>query len=858
MIRISRQTKNLAIKNYFLYDKSTHTNAAAQYDLKVNINSKNDFMDELNKLSSRIVNTFETSSYMNSTKSFWLNQLGSHRGFKQNYERLMSFNINEITLKQIVDFSNENLDQFTIKEKSIIIRLISAINSYDPKYFKLLQKLEIDFYYNIDNCDLVDLNNFYSGMSVYRSCTKHFLSKTLDHTISSINRIIINDNLEATNDLFFGKENHLANEINKQWLNRIDYKNDILFSIYMLKKLNNYLIDVTKINKNLLSNGYIINQIKTENIENISEKLVIHSHFHSSGFGKNFDLLATNKFYSDLNETNLINNLNKIHHPILEKHYVKYIISKHLNNTKENYDLIVKFVESFICKLNETTNIYNYSNYLSSLSLLLSSKIFTTRRMINDFKAYNNKYEKIFTRFIHAINEKQNDENKKNEIVNFDNDTDIIQKLKNECKNNAQEKIKSFKRSDLDLYLIFELVSLKRNYEPFYWISKKTISHIFTNIIENIQIYHQSDFPVLINILEIISSSYPDSQIPDFILNYLYKVLIDIKFTNKSIKISILKIILRNKELISKKFHLIYQIIDDILINDCLIHDVVDILKTMNKNLENHVEQNKTKTNDIINRTIELIVKDLCEIDKNSSSDEKTKTTLDILSITKQLHKSKETIKIKNFKNNINDLKLKKEQMIDNFNQLNMKKDTNHDIDNEIKRLEIFFYNYSLKIKCLCELSIACNQFDKDLFYEAMISSVQILTIFEKAMFSYEKINSINSTEYLLKTKRFVMDLLTCYGIFDYFDLSNFLKNLDKEELKIYKYNHLKLEEINDRNYSTLKNYFQKNIMSLIKYSFSMQNLKFSNSQALDTLFQKNITIEDIFQRLNIDKEVNY
>lgn len=859
MIRkITKQSSSLVLKSYNLNRKGIHQLkevALTAVDQKTLISNKTECMDELNKTSLYLVNNFAASSFMSNSGNFWLYQLKSQLGTNLNQNRKMWLQMNDHhNLNQIIDYINQDFEQFSSKEKSLIFRIFAVTSSVLPtdKIYQLLQRLENDLYSNIEQCDLVDLNNYDDGLNLFKTSRLNFINKTLNYTVDSINKIISTH--EETN-LLFTNENSTINQMNQQWLEKANFKNDILFSIFILHKMKPFLSNRNSFIRSLLLNNYINEKITNEVSDDVLDKLAIHSYFNQFGALKQFDRLATDKFYLNLTDSNLIPNLNLINNSAMEKYFIKNILIKQIESQDklkqpESFDKFVNLIEYFVTKSKKTKNIYDFNHYSSCVSDLFYFNLKKTKRD-TDFKFFSTKYQRVFNEFLFSVNEKDRFATAslplRQQPLNDD-----LQQFKFECRKVFQQEIKRFKTTDIDLPIIKKFIDFKRFNEPFYWVSNKTISLLLMNIETNLEVYYQNDCDSLLEILERISSSYSEIEIPKSILNFLCNKLLQEQTFRKVIKTSILKIVLRDIDLVRKRFRSIYAVIEQLLDTSCSIETASHIFKSLNRNLDFYVGKYEKETNLIINKIIKLVINELSDIDKDYIvSSERA-----IEDIIKSLFDSKKLLKFDKFEIDINRLKAKKNLFINDINNLNVNQDANHEIDTEIKRFENFFFFYSLKLRCLSDLMILGNQYDKDVLCEVMQSCVQVLTIFEKAIFGFKIFDAKNKTENLFKRKGFILDLLTGYGLFDYFDIKHLMTNLTDTDSIKFRENLSKLEEINASNYFILRNYFKLNTFKQVKYSFSLLNLKIVNSDALWDLFPTNLSVKDICNKIQLNREV--
>jgi hypothetical protein len=370
------------------------------------ISSKSECIDILAKTSTHIVSSLVNSSYM-SNKSFWLYQLKAQLGTGINNQRELWHDLNKsIHLRQAIKFVDQDINQFTIKEKSTIFRIVSVMHNLAPgeDTFKLIQKLEADLYSHVFTCDLADLNNFEDGLNLFRTSRLHFVSRTLDHIVNLVKELAGKQTKEPSMDLFSVDSNNPMNQINQQWIETHNQKNDLLFGMYVLQKLKNFIGNKNLIAKNMLRNEYVSEKLLTQGSEDIEEKLAIHNFFQHFGYEKQFDRLAltdNHSFYAQLAEKDQIDSLKRLAgNPSLQKYFVRNILVKYwtLNRDAKTSDTFKMLVEHFAIKLKETRNIYDYQTYLSCISELFYSNLNAKRG--DDFKAFANKYNRMFDHFI--------------------------------------------------------------------------------------------------------------------------------------------------------------------------------------------------------------------------------------------------------------------------------------------------------------------------------------------------------------------------------------------------------------------------------------------------------------------------
>lgn len=319
MIRsLSKQANNLAYINlnrraiHQLKPVASHTN-----ELKT-LNSKTDCLDEINRTSLYLTSNFANSSFM-ANKNFWTYQLKSHTATQPNQERKVWCDELNASFHLQIDSIAHKLDQFDVKEKALLFRVLAISHTISPNKssLQLLQTLESDLYDHIEKLDLVDWNNYDDGLNLFRTSRLHFISKTLNHSVELIHKTVSLS--QPTNDWF--TSNSLVNQTNTHWLESYSCKNDLMFSLHVLHKIKPFVSNRNYFNRALFANEYINQQLKDESSDTLLDKLVLQSYFNHYGYDKQFDRLVTEKFYDNLIETNLVRNLESINNSAMEKYF---------------------------------------------------------------------------------------------------------------------------------------------------------------------------------------------------------------------------------------------------------------------------------------------------------------------------------------------------------------------------------------------------------------------------------------------------------------------------------------------------------------------------------------------------------
>jgi hypothetical protein len=153
-------------------DKYQRNHMIGSYD------SKEECMKELKQTSDYLLENLKTLRWNIYAQLMLMKNMPKFSEMKAYIGNTDSFNL-------MINFMHANIDKFDVHEKSTIFKLISVIDhlaefEINKNLRQLFLKLEIDFYDNIDKCNLFDINNYNLVYKYFSKSNIFFHTKSLD------------------------------------------------------------------------------------------------------------------------------------------------------------------------------------------------------------------------------------------------------------------------------------------------------------------------------------------------------------------------------------------------------------------------------------------------------------------------------------------------------------------------------------------------------------------------------------------------------------------------------------------------------------------------------------------------------
>jgi hypothetical protein len=842
----------------------------------------------------------QTSDYLleNLKNMPWLRKMFFlvHLKYRENSKEFSKLKIslgNNNSFNQMINFMHANIDKFDIHEKSTIFKLVAVIDQLadfqiNKNLTELLLKLEIDFYDNIDKCNLYDINNYNVYFKYFSNSKTFFYKKSIDrfyrlllnpgmaHQAPNLEQkpsenLKSNENIEKVDEPLNSKSeiqnsnpvntsvttssNQLIDDINNSWLeHELLFKESFATSpteknYFMRISLMRYLPFITpSANNELMINLLNDNELKkilSTNTDALAHLLICFN----SVFG--FIPYTTKQIYRRL----IIDNYHKILEYIQQTNnydIALQLVEVLINNMKKDFTHSVTLLNHFQSRANQIQNPVDFSLNLSILSKLLHFRN-DMEYMTNNKRNLSNFFVSTFDPLYSGI------------IENFDENVLKIESKKNESNGFSRPFIQNYYlklnqvAKDMNIFsinLLTEAVKVKE----FRWITSgllrildNTFDKFFSNNIENLNLAMiYMDTCEAFNRFNRLNAKI---YLSDTSLDNLMKLattdrnkLANLQYDNYSKFIgALVATILYNPSYATSVLSKLEPKIDKILQQNNT-NNFKRIAIAFASNYDYYLETNPNVTIRIMNKIFKQLFTNLLDFNFNANTQNHASLRVNMKSIVKCL------MKIDRTKLNIDQQFLaslsmensnkKLEEYLNNF-QANMDQLSNNnsyeEVKNYLRSFEKTLLFYSTNLEIISRLLILANHYNPQMILDICSNCIKNLTIFGDSLFNEiisgnVKISGFNSY--------FILDFLTFYGLFNYFDSKVIREN---EKLSAaFDENLKKLSTLNDKIYKQAK---EKNIFndcSLIEYILRLLNIGIQHKEAINDLFNKIKSVEDI------------
>lgn len=774
------------------------------------------------------------------------------------YRHLKSNRLNAIT-----EFMNTNLEAFFPSEKSFIFKILSIIhqqqkeNIKNEKLFNILKKLEIDYYDNIEKCDLVDFSNYLDAFYLFRDSNLHFYSKSIDKIFRKIlsELSVVNKNTDL---------NDTISTINRQWFETLRPDNIFSLGVHILNRLSLLNSDAKSIFfYNLIGKHY--DRINSESVDVLASLMTYYnSNLNSIKLSNDIRQMFTQLF--DKNQLNLVENIDKIKSKKIRTAVVDWLGRKSIGN-----QLLDKYktslVNYFLNDLKQAKTVGEFITAVKCSSLLMNSNIRQEKNLKNSFyRIYEPIYSKLIDKFVK--NSITNSANDFESIVNFKSTTS---RINNNTNNNTKSNRKFISRSLRDeimnkynsLYEHFDLYSFAEMIEAIQkgelrWLANETMLRFQSNYSYNLNSMNKDMRYLYLSEANKISKESQrsiqlskkvlDSILKEYVIAKRDKQLFNNKATNKD-QCAAINLILNNHEYSVYKFNMLEPYILNLIDQDQqYIRQVIEPL--MN---DFYYDTFPGKTSNILNKLRNKIAHNIV----NFSDQDNTNLT-DLTNLINGLFKAKDKIKFdSNLSFDMSTLKNNLDKCLTEFdflcgisnNQSKMSKSEIKNLGEQVKQFETRIFKYTMALKHVSNLILLSDDYNSRLLIQLTECVLKLLGIFYDNLFTKVIVDSHFKKNYF--TKNLISDLLTVFGLYNYFDLNFICRSLNPAEKLNLSQGIRELKLYNDYLYSLIQKNNSMDTLQIIDYNFSLFNLNIQNIQAINDLFNNVQSFEMLIQKFS-------
>ncbi|CAF0893969.1 unnamed protein product, partial [Brachionus calyciflorus] len=799
-----------------------------------------------------------TKNLINDLKNLkWLQNIeDSHRQLKNLHT---SYDLNLILTKyfesksvnSLVEYINTNFDTFSTKEKSLVFKLLAIVNQQqkfqvkNAKLNELLTKLEIDYYDNLEKCDLIDYVNYLDGFYHFRDSNLHFISKSTDK--------IFRKALNSLNELNTADTVDPVDSLNKLWYENLRHENPILLGMYALNRLTFLNNDAKSIyfhllisNQNEILKNSDMNVLSTVlGYYNMSQNQLKLSHYNKEQLN--------NLFNSNL--TNIIENINDIKSSKVKTSVVDWLckLNSHDDELIKKYK--IGLIEYFFKDLKRINRVPELTTDTKCISMLINSFNKSGRNIKNSFfKTYEPLFNKLVDKYV-----RQNSgqiESYEN-IINFD--TKNLNKTRKFITKSRRDQLSNkfnYLYEYFDLYSMGELVECSRKGE-LRWLSEDMVRKFESNY--NYDLNSMTSEVRQMYLLEAsriqretgqlqLSKKVLDSILKEYVLSSKEKSF-QKKLTTRDLSAAIV-LILSNHEYSVYKFNMLQPYIDNLIDQDLShIGPIVEVL--MN---DFYYETFPGKTSDILNRIRNKIASSIM-----SYSDEKFVDLNEMVYNLSALFKAKNRVKFETNSNlDIGDLKMNLEKCLSEFEQLcsvqvnesRLRKFEVKNLSDRVKQFENRVYRYTLALKQMANLALLSDDYNLKLFSDLTSCVVKLLNIFHDNLFNKIIVDKTARRNYF--NKDLICDLMSVFGLFNYYDVNYLIRNINDPAKRAELVQDLKeLKAYNDNLYSLIKTSDKMELLQIIEYNFNLSNLNFECDQAINDMFEQVKSFDTLIKNLS-------
>lgn len=820
----------------------------------INITDKTSCLQELKHISSSLINDLKNLKWLKDLEdsSRQLKTLSSSHDLNLILNKYFKSN----RLFAISNFIDTNFKDFGPNEKSFIFKIFSVINQQqkdsitDEKFHNLLIKLEQDYFDNLDKCDLIDFNNYIDAFYLFRDSNLHFFSKSVDKIFRKILNELNVTKITETDDI--------VHDMNRQWYETFKPENSLAIGLHILNRLsllNNDAKSVFFYNLIIKNND----RLSAENVEELASVLAFYS--------QNSNLIKLNsenrKLFNLLIEKNrmvLVENIDKIRSKKNKIIFVDWLSRQNFDNELlDKYK--ISLINYFLSETKEANTVSEFTTAIKCASILINSYNRTTQNIKNSFfRTYEPIYNKLVDKFVkNMINLKNESES----IVNFKSSSRNLIKsnrkfISKSLKDEITKKYNSLYEY-FDLYTFRDLILANQKGE-FKWISSETISRFQSNYSYNLNSMNKEVRYLYMTEAIKMSKEWSGIQLSKKVLDSILKEYVigmkDKTFNkhaaNKDICAAI-NLILNNHEYSVYKFNMLEPYINNLIDQDLqYINSVIDPLVN-----DFYFETFPGKTSNILNKIRNKIAHKILNF-----SDQDNINLSEIGTLTSCLFKAKEKIKFdSNLSFEMTVLKKNLDKCLSEFDilcgiQSEMGKNEIKNLSDQVKQFETRVFKYTMALKHTSSLIQLSDDYNCRLFIDLTECVLKLLGIFYDNLFTKIIVDHQNKKNYF--TKSLICDLLTLFGLYNYFDLNFICRSLNPAEKINFSQGIRELKLYNDNLYNLIQTNKKMNILQLIEYNFSLFNLNIQSTQPIIDLFKDVQSFESLIQKFSHLNSVNF
>ena len=870
-----------------LNDK-TPLNTYKKFDKKkdIQIKTKLQSLNYLSNLSDNLIKEFKAMKMISSIKM--VNYELKKYDDSQEFSELRSSVKSSKEFNAFLDYLNANFGEFNPSEKAILLNILAKLvdSQENAKLNEVLFKIECDYYDNIEKLSLIDMFNYNEGFHLIRSSNIHFFTKSAEVAyrlnVSVIHKYFKDrsaqdpkkskkyekkeaieeaeseqkvqaDNEEKVNVEKEQKEQaekvetppvelsedekqalEIIERINKNWTMDF-YQNDLILSLNLFRKLTSYC---TLNGKSYVFNALLSDRIRYVKEDNIETKHTVLMSYLSE---KRLSLFKINKSYLDLlmeNFFSLYENMNKINDNYSRLSLLNVltsyseILKKDMDTNKsDQYKYLDKYkmetLQFFFNELKTTNNIIDFSLLNTCISKSIKSLHLNNKAsfLLNSFDNLDPAYSSIMSGF----------ETKGSEILEKVPSAKKAKLVELSYVNMLKEKFFSFSKFLNNTQTIENLYFATKNNELCY-LNQDIAQYFSKMIFDKCKKTKTSLTSDDIRALSMLSKDARFELTPDC-LDKIYQCFESKRKEKESLKdlLGLINVLIAHKFYSTVKMEALFGELDHIVHNN--VEDVAEILQTLSRNIDYYFENHPNQTRVLVQNVFSRVVSKLQEFDFNSEN----KLDASVLSdMAMYLSKFKRVIKFELLEN----------IRLDNLNRFILsasKADPRFELKPKIK-------NAFHILKSLAFIQTLAEPSSENLLVDIMSYSTRVLHLMNDANLFVNCLNpSIeqNFDAYFIKTNQLV-DLLTVFGLFNYYDLNG----MTKDVVKISKINRCKkdIETLNTIVYDLIKNFSPLNHELSIYYNLSLVNLNVENRKSILDLFSMFTSFADFknhFDNLN-------
>lgn len=313
------------------------------------INDKQACLNEFKKFCDVLLDDIDKSSWL-----LDLRTLGVKTSLFSNERRLQYFKqkyFDSPLYQSIIRYVDGHFDEFTLKEKAMLFRVIALLNDQSPSMDALLRKFEIDYYNRVDECTLIDFYNYKNAINNYSNSILHFYATSTDKAFQKALALLDAESNSIVNDSIDQLNARIHEHQNSNLL--------VCLSVFKeFKILNNDALNV------------IYRRLFLHNYKQLNEEKDLNTLSTVLGlFIYNFDRLPKNIRHTGLqlyynNQVRLIEGIHEKTPDILKFNLIKWIST---SNDRDVLKYKPSLVEFFYKQLLDTHKVAHFSIYFGCL-----------------------------------------------------------------------------------------------------------------------------------------------------------------------------------------------------------------------------------------------------------------------------------------------------------------------------------------------------------------------------------------------------------------------------------------------------------------------------------------------------------